>query len=115
MPSPLPVKADRDADKNLSPKNALAATQLLSNNGGRSGAMNPEPMTSVQVPASPGIQTPVKPCTPNINWPRPASQVKSADCRMTPQKSPLPAIQPGTPAKADLNWPSPHAENLVAA
>ncbi|KAL4229252.1 hypothetical protein ACF0H5_012292 [Mactra antiquata] len=120
VPPPLPVKADRDADKTLSPKNAAAATQLQSENGVRSGAMNPEPMTTAPAPVlSPAIRTPVKPCTPNIDWPRPASQrsrANSASPRCAGQKSPLPAIQPGTPVKADFKWPSPRAcEDPVAA
>jgi len=118
MPSPLLVKADRDADKTLSPKNAAGAIKLSSGNGGRSGAMNPEPMSSVQVPASPGIRPTEKPCTPNIDWPRPASQrsrANSASPKMSAQKSPLPAIQPGMPAKPEFKWPSPRAEEQVPA
>ncbi|XP_045210042.2 protein Flattop homolog isoform X2 [Mercenaria mercenaria] len=117
VPSPLPVKQDKEADKNLPPKAAVAEIKLGgSGNGVRSGAMNPEPISTVGIPASPGIKTPVKPCTPNIDWPRPASQgsrAKSASPNLAPHKSPLPAIQPmapGTPSKAEFKWPSPRAE-----
>lgn len=124
VPSPLPVKADKDADKALSPKAAFAQTSL-GTNGERSGARNPEPITSVQAPASPGITTPVKPCTPNLEWPRPASQgsrVKSASPNLATARSPLPAITspkcqasppPCSPNAKDLDWPSPKAVEQV--
>ncbi|WAR05505.1 FLTOP-like protein [Mya arenaria] len=126
VPSPLPVKADKNADKTLSPKAANGATQLSPmgpGSGFRSGAQAPLPISSVDVPASPGIQMPVKPVTPNIDWPRPASQgyrVKSASPNMAAQ-SPLPAITspkvltpPGTPQK-DFKWPSPKPAEPLAA
>ncbi|XP_060578209.1 protein Flattop homolog isoform X2 [Ruditapes philippinarum] len=120
IPSPLPVKMDIEADKNLPVHPAVAETALGgSGNGVRSGAMNPEPISTVGVPASPGIKTPVKPCTPNIDWPRPASQrAKSASPKLAAQKSPLPAIMspaPGTPSKADFKWPSPCADREPVA
>ena len=116
IPSPLPVKMDKEADKNIIPLQPAVAEIALggSGNGVRSGAMNPEPITTVGVPASPGIKTPIKPCTPNIDWPRPASQrAKSASPQLAANKSPLPAIMspaPGTPNKADFKWPSPCAD-----
>ncbi|XP_052246500.1 protein Flattop homolog isoform X2 [Dreissena polymorpha] len=125
VPSPLPVKADIDADKTLSPKAAGATTELrASGTGMRSGAQAPLPKSSVELPASPGINA--KPVTPNIDWPRPASQgsrAKSASPKMAAIKSPLPAIpspkpasaaRAGTPAKG-LDWPAPKAEEPVAA
>lgn len=115
IPSPLPVKADKDADKTLTPKAAYAA---FSGSGARTGAVNP----MADLPLSPGIvKSPVeplnaKPATPNIDWPKPGSQgsrAKSASPKVTQQKSPLPAIspaKPGTPAEVPIRWPSPQPE-----
>lgn len=123
VPSPLPVKQDIKADETISPKAAGATTQLNAagcGSGARSGAVNPEPKSTVNVPASPGIKTPIKPCTPNLDWPRPASQgsrAKSASPKLATQKSPLPAIQSpkaGSPAN-EIKWPSPRDEGQIAA
>lgn len=128
VPSPLPVKADKDADKTLPVKAVQSQTQLAtagSANGLRSGAICPEPKSSFTVPASPGMVLPDttcnKPATPNIDWPRPASQgnrAKSASPQLAVQKSPLPAINSPAPAaqtKADIKWPSPRAEDPLPA
>lgn len=101
------MKADKDADKGLSPK--LAQT-TAPGSGTRTGAMAPIPQTSVQVPASPGIPMNAKPATPNIDWPKPGSRAKSASPKVDAQKTPLPAIspaKPGTPAEVPIRWPSP--------
>ena len=120
VPLPLPVKADVDADKTLSPKVAQGTTQLTSpGNGERSGARNPEPKSSVDVPGSPGIRTPIKPSTPNISWPQPVaegSRVKSASPKAGSPLPPITSPKPVVPAPAqDLKWPSPRADEQPAA
>lgn len=113
VPSPLPVKADVQADKTVSPKETRGATDLA---GTRSGAQAPEPKSSADVPPSPQVRTPVKPVTPNLDWPKPSSaggRVKSASPKLETPK-PLPPIaspKPVSPVeqaqKQDINWPSP--------
>lgn len=121
VPSPLPVKADIHADKTLSPKATVSKTDLTAN-GERSGARAPEPKSSAEFPPSPQVKTPVKPVTPNLDWPTPKpgsadARVKSASPRMETPK-PLPPIAspkpfspagqpPKSPAQQNLKWPSP--------
>lgn len=129
VPSPLPVKADKDADKTLTPKASNTQTQLQGSgerSGERSGAKNPEPVPSVLAPPSPGVRTPLKPATPTLDWPRPGShgsRVQSACPNLGTSRSPLPAIsspkQVGTPTPRsrteDLTWPSPKAPEQLPA
>lgn len=112
------MRADKDADKTLSPK---AEQPAMPGSGTRTGAVNPIPQTSLDVqqpalPKSPMEVVNAKPMTPNIDWPRPGSKgsrAKSASPKLDTQKSPLPAIspaKPGTPADAPIRWPSPQPE-----
>jgi hypothetical protein len=108
----LPVKADKEADKNLegvppkpldipstpplAPIDPMPVTSNIAVNGSRSGAKNPEPITRASPKLAP-IKTP-------IDWPRPASRVKSASPKIA---SPEPELQRLSAAKSPVNWPSP--------
>ncbi|KAK3581002.1 hypothetical protein CHS0354_013896 [Potamilus streckersoni] len=132
VPSPLPVKLDKTADKAVEAKDLpLSPTKVPSDN--RSGARNPEPQTApefIRSPVPPSRQS-LKPPSPKIDWPRPMSQehrAKSASPKLmtSPVLPPIPAShrqeagsfkpQAGSPepelqnigkAKTPINWPSP--------
>ena len=119
VPDPLPIKADREADKGLEgipPKPLDPITTLdpitasnVAVNGSRSGAVNPEPITRASPKLAP-ISPASRPKTPSprtktpIDWPRPASRVKSASPKIG---SPDPELQQLAAAKTPVNWPSP--------
>ncbi|XP_011437457.3 protein Flattop homolog [Magallana gigas] len=121
VPDPLPIKADREADKGLEgvppkpldpitscPLDPITASNLAVN-GSRSGAKNPEPITRASPKLAP-LSPSYRPKTPSlgaktpIDWPRPASRVKSASPKIG---SPEPELQQLTAARSPVNWPSP--------
>ncbi|XP_061170120.1 protein Flattop homolog [Saccostrea echinata] len=130
VPDPLPVKADMDADKGLegvppkpldpippssplAPLDPITASNIAVNGSQRSGAKNPEPITRASpklAPISPAGRPATGAKTP-IDWPRPASRVKSA----SPKGSPEPELQQLSAAKSPVNWPSPKEQEKLAA
>ncbi|XP_063441788.1 protein Flattop homolog [Mytilus trossulus] len=119
VPDALRVKEDIKADGGIGP--GPFETLLMNGSGGRSGARNPEPISTS--PKMPPIgykpMTPTyrsKPPTPTLNWPHPQSPARSAGSRRSGQypattncavagtyEPDMPVLSSRTP----INWPSP--------
>lgn len=128
VPDPLPVKEDVKADNGMDNLLAPFETIVAGADGSlaRSGARNPEPLsTSPKVAGSKQgtpkvgsrVPTPLgsKPVTPALNWPDPRSPPRSGGSRRrTPQQNvttnAIDAIEPELQrlsVRTPINWPSP--------